>query len=75
MNAPRPASPFLPPSSPKTPKTTQVYFPAALLDELVARLDGGGASLAADHRQVADLLGRVRGAALAQTSVIQQVFA
>lgn len=53
----------------------QVYFPAALLDQLVSQLGGGGASLAAEAQQVAALLGRVRGAALQQTPVIQQLYA
>ncbi len=53
----------------------QVYFPAALLDQLVAQLGAGGAALAAERQQLADLLQRVRGAALGQTAVIQQLFA
>lgn len=53
----------------------QVYLPAALLDQLVSQLQGGGAALAAEAQQVAGLLGRVRGAALQQTPVIQQLHA
>ena len=66
-------------------RMTQVYFPQALLDQLVAELGrsassssggaGCGASLAQERQQVAELLQRVRGAALGQTTVIQQLYA
>lgn len=75
--APRPSSPFswlTPPYNPPRLQL-QVFFPAALLDQLVAQLGAGGAALAAERQQVADLLQRVRGAALGQTPVIQQLFA
>lgn len=73
---PHPASQPHPPALTDLPlPSTQVYFPAALLDQLVAQLGAGGAALAAERQQVADLLQRVRGAALGQTPVIQQLFA
>ena len=65
-------------------RMTQVYFPQALLDQLVAELGrnasssggaGGGTSLAQERQQVTELLQRVRGAALGQTTVIQQLYA
>ncbi|KAL4420612.1 hypothetical protein ABPG75_010268 [Micractinium tetrahymenae] len=55
-------------------RTSQVYFPQALLDELLAQL-GAQPGLAAERRRVADLCSRVRGAAAKQTPVIQQLFA
>ncbi|PRW20989.1 kinase [Chlorella sorokiniana] len=39
-------------------RTSQVYLPAALLDQLVAQLGANGAPLAAERQQVADLLQR-----------------
>lgn len=64
---------FLPTPNPTQP--LQVHFPAALLDQLVSQLAAAGAALAAEQQQVADLLQRVRGAALAQTDIIQQLYA
>lgn len=69
---PPPASCF-PTGPPSLP--IQVYFPAALLDELVAQLGAGGAGLAAERQQLAGLVQRVRAAALEQTAIIQQVHA
>ena len=53
----------------------QVCFPAALLDQLLSQLVAGGAGLASERAQLAELLQRVRGAALGQTAAIQQLFA
>ena len=50
-----------------------MYFPQALLDELVSQLSGA-AGLAAERAQLGELLGRVRDAAAQQTSVIQQLY-
>lgn len=64
-----------PPAAAPNLPAPQVYFPAALLDQLVAQLGAGGAGLAAERQQLADLVQRVRGTALAQTAVIQQLYA
>lgn len=65
-------------------RTSQVYFPQALLDELLSRLDGGDAGngdggaaeeLAPERRRLAELLQRVRSSALSQTAVTQELFA
>lgn len=55
-------------------RTSQVCFPQALLDQLLAQL-GAQPGLAAEQQRVADLCGRLRGAAAKQTAVIQQLYA
>ena len=56
-------------------RMAQVHFPQALLDELVVWLGGaGGEGLAHERQQLVDLLQRVRGSAMSQTGVIQDLF-